>query len=160
MFVSYSIFFKCSVLAQMKSGNPNPTKAITATASAIMAFLKKLGSQLIFESEFKTADPSTFCTQSKIVATVWRTGEYHKVIKNMSVDEYLRRSGDVGGYTRALTKIYRKTITGNQMKMWKVCVKFQPLPEARHLLSESGSWNGNAMRAICRESKNAGVQKR
>ena len=45
------------------------------------------------------------------------------------------------------------------MKMWKVCVKFQPLPEARHLLSESGSWNGNAMRAICRESKNAGVLK-
>ena len=45
------------------------------------------------------------------------------------------------------------------MKMWKVCVKFQPLSEARHLLSDSGSWNGNAMRAICRESKNAGVQK-
>ena len=54
----------------MKSGNPNPTKAITATASAIMAFLKKLGSQLILGSEFKTTNPSTFSTQSKIVATV------------------------------------------------------------------------------------------
>ena len=103
--VTYSIFFKCNVLAQMKSGNPAPTKAITATASAIIAFLKKLGSQLMFGSEFKTAKPSTFCTQSKIVATVLRTGEYHKVIRNMSVDEYLRRSGDVGGSSRALSKI-------------------------------------------------------
>jgi hypothetical protein len=98
--VTYSIFFKCSVLAQMKSGNPNPTKAITATASAIMAFLKKLGSQLIFESEFKTTNPSTFSTQSKIVATVWRIGEYHNVIRKMSVDKYLRRSGDVDGSPR------------------------------------------------------------
>ena len=89
----------------MKSGNPTPTKVITATASAIIAFLKKLGSQRIVGSELKTANPSTFSTQSKIVATVLRTGEYHKVIRNTSVDEYLRRSGDVGGSSRALSKI-------------------------------------------------------